>query len=69
MLSYLNDSKQLKDDLIRINVPPGVKLFTANATLMYTNLKTEFVIDALGKYLTNNHGSSNNSHALLKKMH
>eukprot|EP00957_Ditylum_brightwellii_P030117 2279498-Ditylum_brightwellii.AAC.1 len=52
MPTYLADSKQLKDDLIQLNVPPGAKIFTADATSMYTNLKTEFALDALGKYLT-----------------
>eukprot|EP00957_Ditylum_brightwellii_P035830 2716083-Ditylum_brightwellii.AAC.1 len=54
MPTYLADSKQLKDDLIQLKIPPGSNIFTADATSMYTNLKTEFVLDALGKYLTKN---------------
>eukprot|EP00957_Ditylum_brightwellii_P002756 211555-Ditylum_brightwellii.AAC.1 len=40
MPTYWEDSKQLKDNLIQLNVPPGAKIFTADATSMYTNLKT-----------------------------
>eukprot|EP00957_Ditylum_brightwellii_P051216 3882678-Ditylum_brightwellii.AAC.1 len=60
MPTYLADSKQLKDDLIQLNVLPGAKIFTADATSMHTNLKTEVALDALGKYLTENntHNSS-----------
>eukprot|EP00957_Ditylum_brightwellii_P129426 9873455-Ditylum_brightwellii.AAC.1 len=54
MPTYLADSKQLKDDLIQLKVLPGAKIFTADAISMYTNLKTEFALNALGKYLTNN---------------
>eukprot|EP00957_Ditylum_brightwellii_P159604 12149270-Ditylum_brightwellii.AAC.1 len=54
MPNYLDDSKQLKDDLIQLNVPPGAKIFTADVISMYMNLKTEVALDALGKYLTKN---------------
>eukprot|EP00957_Ditylum_brightwellii_P002757 211556-Ditylum_brightwellii.AAC.1 len=40
MQTYLADSKQLKDDCIQLNVLPGAKIFTVDATSMYTNLKT-----------------------------
>eukprot|EP00957_Ditylum_brightwellii_P115626 8819713-Ditylum_brightwellii.AAC.1 len=64
MPMYLADSKQLKDDLIQLNIPPGAMIFTADATSMYTNLKTEFALDALGKYLTENNEQF--CHLLLK---
>eukprot|EP00957_Ditylum_brightwellii_P060687 4607741-Ditylum_brightwellii.AAC.1 len=54
MPTYLADSKQLKDDFIQPNIPRGAKIFTMNTTSMYTNLKTEFALDALGKYITKN---------------
>eukprot|EP00957_Ditylum_brightwellii_P023802 1796519-Ditylum_brightwellii.AAC.1 len=54
MPTYLANSKQLKDDLIQLNIPLGAKIFTADAISMYTNLKTEVTLDALGKYLTKN---------------
>ena len=54
MPTYLADSRQLKEDLIKLNVPPGAKIFTADATSMYTNLKTEVALNALGKYITEN---------------
>eukprot|EP00957_Ditylum_brightwellii_P107253 8183706-Ditylum_brightwellii.AAC.1 len=54
MPTYLADSKQLKDDLIQLNVPPQAKIFITDATSMYTNLETGFALDALGKYLIKN---------------
>eukprot|EP00957_Ditylum_brightwellii_P074187 5636911-Ditylum_brightwellii.AAC.1 len=54
MPTYLADSKQLKEDLIKLNILPGAKIFTADATSMYTNLKTEVALNALGIYITEN---------------
>eukprot|EP00957_Ditylum_brightwellii_P121312 9251507-Ditylum_brightwellii.AAC.1 len=54
MPTYLADSKQLKEDIIKLNVPPGAKIFMADATSMYTNLKTEVALNALGNYITEN---------------
>eukprot|EP00957_Ditylum_brightwellii_P013983 1055234-Ditylum_brightwellii.AAC.1 len=48
MPTFLEDSKQLKENLIKLNVPPGAKIFIVDATSMYTNLKTKFAMDALG---------------------
>eukprot|EP00957_Ditylum_brightwellii_P116779 8907524-Ditylum_brightwellii.AAC.1 len=64
MPTYLADSKQLKDDLIPLNTPPGAKIFTVDTTSMYTNFKAEFALDALGKYLTENNKQF--CHLLLK---
>jgi hypothetical protein len=36
--SYIKDSKQLLTELIQLKLPPKVKLFTADATVMYTNI-------------------------------
>eukprot|EP00957_Ditylum_brightwellii_P023851 1799191-Ditylum_brightwellii.AAC.1 len=52
--SYLANSKKLKEELITLNLPPGAHLFTANATLMYTNIKTKQAIASLGEYLMEN---------------
>eukprot|EP00957_Ditylum_brightwellii_P050632 3838634-Ditylum_brightwellii.AAC.1 len=54
MPSYLANSKDLKEELITLNLPPGVRLFTADATSMYTNIKTEQAIASLGEYLMEN---------------
>eukprot|EP00957_Ditylum_brightwellii_P160480 12217288-Ditylum_brightwellii.AAC.1 len=54
MSSYLANSKELKEELIKLNFLPGARLFTANATLMYTNIKTEQAIVSLGEYLMQN---------------
>eukprot|EP00957_Ditylum_brightwellii_P003647 275642-Ditylum_brightwellii.AAC.1 len=51
MPSYLANSKDLKEEFITLNLLPGARLFTANATLMYTNIKTKQAIASLGKYL------------------
>ena len=52
--SYLANSKELKEELITINLPPGARLFTADATSMYTNIKTDQAIASLGEYLIEN---------------
>jgi len=36
--SYIKDSKQLLSELVQLNLPPKVKLFTADATVVYTNI-------------------------------
>eukprot|EP00957_Ditylum_brightwellii_P089325 6801228-Ditylum_brightwellii.AAC.1 len=54
MPTYLVSSNDLKDDLINLNIPPGVKYFTDDAKLMYTNLPTEEAIASIGKYIMEN---------------
>eukprot|EP00957_Ditylum_brightwellii_P035571 2697002-Ditylum_brightwellii.AAC.1 len=54
MSLYLANSKELKEELIKLNLPTGAHLFTANTTLMYTNIKTEQAIASLGRYLMKN---------------
>eukprot|EP00957_Ditylum_brightwellii_P152496 11607551-Ditylum_brightwellii.AAC.1 len=55
MPSYLANSKELKEELIKLNILPSAHLFTANAILMYTNIKTEQAIVSLGTYIMYNH--------------
>ena len=38
--SYIKDSKQLLSELTQLTLPPEAKLFTADATAMYTNIDT-----------------------------
>jgi hypothetical protein len=38
--SYIKDSRDLLQDINNLVIPPGAKLFTANATAMYTNINT-----------------------------
>eukprot|EP00957_Ditylum_brightwellii_P203830 15336415-Ditylum_brightwellii.AAC.1 len=54
MPTYFANSKDLKYDLIKLNIPPGAKLFTADAMLMCTNLPTKQAIVSIGKYLMEN---------------
>eukprot|EP00957_Ditylum_brightwellii_P154015 11722389-Ditylum_brightwellii.AAC.1 len=54
MPSYLANSNELKEELIMLNLLPGARLFTAHATSMYTNIKTEQGIASLGEYLMEN---------------
>ena len=50
--TYLKDSGQLLDVLQDIGeLPPTAKLFTADATSMYTNIDTNHAIDVIGKWL------------------
>ena len=50
--TYLKDSGQLLDILQDIGeLPPTAKLFTADATSMYTNIDTNHAIDVIGKWL------------------
>ncbi|KAL7502226.1 hypothetical protein ACHAXN_000240, partial [Cyclotella atomus] len=50
-LSYFKDSFALKDLLDGIKVPPNTLLFTADATSMYTNIKTEPALTEMAAYL------------------
>lgn len=49
--SYFQDSFALKKLLDGIEVPPGALLFTADATAMYTNIKTEPALAEMAEYL------------------
>jgi len=39
--SYIKDSKSLISELKTLEIPPGAKLFTADATAMYTNIDVD----------------------------
>ena len=49
--SYLKNSRQLKDILCTLNLPPGCRLFTADATSMYTNIKTDIALIEIAQYI------------------
>jgi hypothetical protein len=38
--SYIKDSRDLIQDITNLKIPPGAKLFTADATAMYTHIDT-----------------------------
>jgi hypothetical protein len=52
--SYFQDSFELKKILEEIELPPNALLFTADATAMYTNIKTDPAIEELSSYLHEN---------------
>ncbi|KAL3772001.1 hypothetical protein ACHAWO_008173 [Cyclotella atomus] len=49
--SYFQDSFELKKMLDSLELPPNARLFTADATSMYTNIKTEPALAELSEYL------------------
>eukprot|EP00957_Ditylum_brightwellii_P098051 7469317-Ditylum_brightwellii.AAC.1 len=54
MPTCLANGKDIKDDLFKLNIPPGAKLFTTDTMLMYTNLPTKQAIVLIDKYLMEN---------------
>jgi hypothetical protein len=44
--SYIKDSKQLLNEIKHFTLPPNARLFTTDATTMYTNIDTESGIQA-----------------------
>ena len=48
--TYIQDSKSLKEELCELTLPPGAKLFTADATSMYTNIHTRAALNMIGQY-------------------
>jgi hypothetical protein len=49
--SYFQDSFELKKLLDGLELPPNARLFTADATSMYTNIKTDPALSELSSYL------------------
>ena len=49
--SYLKNSRQLKDLIGDLTLPPGSRLFTADATSMYTNIKTDMALIEIAQYI------------------
>ena len=49
--SYFKSSAVLKDQLLRLELPPGAKLFKADAVSMYTNIPTRPAMHDIAAYL------------------
>jgi hypothetical protein len=45
--SYINNSTELIKELKQLQLPPGARVFTADATSMYTNIDTVTGLQAL----------------------
>ena len=53
--SYLRDSNQLLDEIKQLpHLPPNARLFTADATAMYTNITTSTAIEAFESLFNDN---------------
>ena len=50
--TYIKNSKELKDLRVQLSpLPPGARLFTADATSMYTNIDTGKALIEITQYL------------------
>jgi len=49
--SYIKDSKSLLSELQELRIPSNAKLFTADATAMYSNINTDTGIKAFENLL------------------
>ena len=50
--TYIKNSKELKDLIVQLSpLPPGARLFTSDATSMYTNIRTGMAIIEIAQYL------------------
>ena len=70
--SYLKDSFSLKDQLVQLSIPPGGKLFTCDATSMYTNIRTGPAIKHISHYHCTEHEKTfhhYNKDALIKAIY
>jgi hypothetical protein len=52
--SYIKDSRDLLKELKSLTIPKGAKLFTADATAMYTNITLENGLEALHNLINTN---------------
>lgn len=55
--SYIKDSNEILNDMQKLEpLPPGARLFTADATAMYTNIDTKHGIQTIQKWLEKHKG-------------
>jgi hypothetical protein len=68
--SYFKDSFALKEMLDNLVLPPNALLFTADATSMYTNIRTAPALQAVSSYLRTNYPNlSGNVEAIIDALH
>ena len=50
--TYIKNSRELKDLIVQLSpLPPGARLFTSDATSMYTNIRTGMAIIEIAQYI------------------
>ena len=49
--TYVKDSQQVLDEVRRLHIPPGAKLFTCDANAMYNNIDTDHAIEVITWWL------------------
>ena len=61
-ISYFKKSIKLKEQLLKLNLPPNACLFTADTVSMYTNIPTHTVLNLIGKHITQYKRKSNGNY-------
>ena len=62
IISYFKNSVELKEQLLKIDLPPNACLFTADAVSMYINIPTHTVLNFIGKHITQYKHKSNETY-------
>ena len=61
-ISYFKNSLDLKEQLLKIDLPPNARLFTADAVSIYTNIPTHTALNLIGKQITQYKRKSNETY-------
>ena len=61
-ISSFKNSLELKEQLLKLNLPPNACLFTADAVSMYTKIPTHTVMNLIGKHITQYQRKSNGTY-------
>ena len=61
-ISYFKSSIELKEQLLKLNLPPNARLFTIDAVSMYTNIPTHTALNLIGKHITQYKHKSNGTY-------
>ena len=61
-ISYIKNSLELKEQLLKLNLPPNTRLFTTDAVSMYTNIPTHTALNLIGKHITQYKRKSNGTY-------
>ena len=61
-ISYFKNSLELKEQLLKLNLPPNARLFTADGVSMYTSIPTHTALNLIGKNITQYKPKSNGTY-------